>query len=152
MRGTLEAPAAAVNGYNGPMPALYEAENPRPRASLTPLLLFLLALLALGGYAGQAWWAKRVAWMAQQALEASSARAPRDYRFVVATWRQAPWYGEWDPRYGWIPRRARYEFARLVTGRDLGDDPDAWEAWFREHPNLVWDAKGKRLVDRAQGF
>jgi hypothetical protein len=48
----------------------------------------------------------------------------------------------------WMPRRGYYEFFRLATAQDLQAIPDAWEAWFMAHPNLVWDEKQMRLVDR----
>ena len=35
----------------------------------------------------------------------------------------------------------------ILTGQNLGNDPSAWEAWFKAHPNLVWDPKQKRLVE-----
>lgn len=38
-----------------------------------------------------------------------------------------------------------------MTRLDLGNAPDAWEAWFRAHPNLVWDEKQKRLVNEKPG-
>ncbi|GEM_PF-5680581 len=44
-------------------------------------------------------------------------------------------------------RRMRYELAKTCTGLDLGNNPDAWEAWFRVHPDLIWDAGQKRLLD-----
>jgi hypothetical protein len=34
-----------------------------------------------------------------------------------------------------------------ITGQDLGNNPDAWDAWFKAHPNLVWDEQQKRLVE-----
>ena len=34
-----------------------------------------------------------------------------------------------------------------MTGQDLGNDPDAWEAWFKAHPGLVWDPVRQRLVE-----
>ena len=76
-----------------------------------------------------------------------------EYRLgAVQTWRSMPWQG-WiearDPnRKEWHPKRFYYEFFVLLTGQHLGNDPDAWEAWFKAHPNLIWDEKQKRLVDR----
>ncbi len=61
-----------------------------------------------------------------------------------------PWYGEittYAPY--WIPRRMLYEFCKLMTLQDLGNDPNAWEAWFKAHPDLVWDEKLECLVEAA---
>ncbi len=35
----------------------------------------------------------------------------------------------------------------LLTGKDLGNDPALWEEWFKSHPNLIWDAQQRRLVE-----
>ena len=131
-------------------------------------LVVLTALLCLGtaGYAGQAWWARRQAhdlvdgyegpgWLCI-ALEMTAPGGRRDaYSAVwfgnrIAEWRSKPWYGTWRQFFGWCPRRTFYEALRLLTAQDFGNDPDAWEAWFKAHPDLVWDDKLKRLVDKPQ--
>ena len=131
----------------------------------------LTALLCLGtaGYIGQVWWARKVAatWlpggqdplivyyqtgpMVQQASLAWE--TPQSRRVCLEWWRLTPWYGKYGdiikgplkPR--WFPRRTYRDYLALMVGWDLGDDPAAWEAWFRAHLNLVWDKQRKHLVE-----
>jgi hypothetical protein len=85
---------------------------------------------------------------------------------LVGLWRQTPWYGDykgyvdWDVRTErlgmalktrWFPRRTYHELLIRLTGRDLPNDPDVWEQWFREHPRLAFDTREKRLVDPSEG-
>ena len=132
-------------------------------------LVVLTALLCLGmaGYAGQVWWAKRVApriaedyfsgegrWGADEA-DFLSYWDEHQAQQLLKDWRQTPWYGNrvtLELRYCyidypvvWVTPRGYEEVAKAATGQDLGNDPDAWQAWFRAHPNLVWDDKQKRL-------
>ena len=136
-------------------------------------LVVLTVLLCLGtaGYMGQVWWAKRVA--EDNCLLKSFflygkflGRCPPPFwergdkapSYYFEWWRSDPWYGSWETtsttkngvpviQRHWIPRRTHYEVLKNETGLDFGNDPDAWEAWFKAHPNLVWDDKRKRLVE-----
>ena len=128
-------------------------------------LVILTALVCLGtaGYAGQVWWARTVVeeyypvfnYWTPTMSGAVVAGAPEARDIALTFWKGAPWYGErvwfYRPkrmRWTWIPRRYYREFLVLLTGQDSGGDPGAWEAWFKAHPNLVWDPKLNRLVDR----
>ena len=127
------------------------------------VVLTVLLCLGMGGYAGQVWWAKRIAERVFQEEARHPFRPFLDYshdpKFVRCNrvwfqWDEAPWYGMYveDKIYfkdGWVPRRTFYELLKLLTGEDLGNDPSVWEAWFRAHPDLVWDEKLKRLVERV---
>ena len=127
-------------------------------------MVVLTALLCLGtaGYCGQVWYAKR---LAREALRYSLWRIsglPPDRgkaeQFVgdtLAQWRDTPWYGwlfsEGKWCFGvddalWIPKRAYYEEFKLVSGDDVGNDPSAWETWFRAKPALLFDMERNRLV------
>ena len=124
----------------------------------------VLVCLGVGGYAGQVWWARRLAdeiarsadldrhhpWMEEGLPDIAGPRfAPDKARLILAEWRNCPWHGWWFClEHFWIPRRYSYERLKVLAGQDLGNDPDAWEAWFKAHPDLVWDGKRKRLVDR----
>ena len=44
-------------------------------------------------------------------------------------------------------KRTYYELFKSMATQEMGNDPDVWEAWFKTHPNLVWDDKQKRLVE-----
>ncbi len=123
-------------------------------------LVILAALLCLGmaGYAGQVWWARRIANSTYGAIcafdEMSHGASPYcmgSQEFFTA-WRACPWWGYLgeNPRTGsprWHPQRAFLEHLRSISGVNLPNAPDAWEAWFKAHPELVWDDKLKRLVD-----
>ena len=155
--------------------------------------------MGVGGYVGQAWWAKSMAkdyrgtafvhldsgaygyrpddtrargspllsLEDQDDYVAADGIHPADlgqhnHRLLLSMmtdWETCPWYGRQvfndvsDERWKtWLamprwPRSAYYELAKLLTGQDLPNDPDAWKAWFKAHPNLVWDNKQKRLVE-----
>ena len=138
------------------------------------LALILTAFLCLGtaGYAGRAWWAKENARDCYRSNRSIAHPIPMD---LVVSWKLAPWVGDmgdpgalsfaggdfgpsfpthacglWSIRHPfrkyWFPRRTYYELLKIVTGLDLGNNPATWEAWFKTHPNLVWDVKRKRLV------
>ncbi len=124
-------------------------------------LLALTSLLVMGvaGCAGQVWWSKRVANSAYGGIcafdENSYGASPycMGSEGFFAAWRGCPWWGSLgeNPRAGglrWHPRRIYLEHVRHISGLDLPNDPDACEAWFRLHPDLVWDEKQKRLVDQ----
>ena len=137
------------------------------RQWLVRSLVVLTALLCLGlaGYGGQVLWAKRVG-TSQAALDASHQVTDLHIEFhridgteesrsiaseganAIRLWRNYPRWGKWNwIRGGWFPRRAYYEFLKRETGEDLGNDPDPWEAWFKEHPHLIWDETLNRLVE-----
>ena len=127
----------------------------------------VLVCLGVGGYLGQVWWAKRLVRRSLGDFEDTCGFAwslsgkyyttmgPKGFLlsrpFKIAcneTWPQCPWYGVWDTTDGlWRPRRVYYEFAKSVTGLDLGDDPVAWQTWLDSHSWLMWDEKRKRLVE-----
>ena len=127
------------------------------------VVLTLLVCLGTGGYAGQAWWANRLAlraWSDAAEFDGSFCRLTElDNRLEeVDNWRHEPWYGwvQWgiadmenplEKVYRWWPRRSHYELLKSLTCHDFGNDPDAWEAWFRAHPKLVWDERRKCLVE-----
>ncbi len=110
----------------------------------------LTALLCFGmaGYAGQIWWAKRVI---SPFVKGFAGKTPDQKSAVLQKvpfeWRSHPWHGSWKPGFGWLPRRIYYEYLKQTTGLDLGNSPDAWEAWFKAHPNLIWDERLRRLVE-----
>ena len=120
-------------------------------------LVALTILMVLGGgYVGQVWWAKQ--WAERMAHRHASLHMyfdPEDADLLVYRMKRTPWYGQidqgWTQREGawkvWVPRRTYFEYARIAVGQNLGSDPAAWEAWFKAHPDLVWDSKQKRLVD-----
>ena len=131
------------------------------RRWLVRSLVVLTALLCLGtvGYAGQVWWARKIA---RAVIEDPSNGWPSAHSVppenCLQEWREIPWYGMTHPFTSsngfcpaWIPSRTGREILVLLTGVDLGSDPDAWEAWFKDHPNLVWDEKLKRLVEPPAG-
>ena len=129
--------------------------NPRTRRILIAVLC--LEVLAYGGWLGQVWWARR---LVDETLEGPF----NNFRFLffeshikggasndtelmfVQYWKETPCFGSWGGSR-WLPRRFYFEFFRRVTCLDLPNEPSAWEAWFKAHPNLVWDEKRKRLVD-----
>lgn len=123
-------------------------------------LVVLTALLCLGlaGYAGQIQVSKRLGRRMHREAGAHGAGSVKPIiEQTLWEWQHTGWSGRADPLFGghwydvsgiaWLPRRTYYEFLKLYTGEDLGNDPDAWEAWFKAHPNLVWDEKQKRLVE-----
>ena len=134
--------------------------TPRLLASSGVVLTALLCL-GLAGYAGQVWWARRL--VLQDARYSGPGRPDSHGRHIssgpqvhyfIDSWRGTPWYGilvvsgTGFPRaIRWFPRRIWFERLKLFTGQSLPEDPDAWEAWFKAHPNLVWDEKRKRLVE-----
>ena len=106
----------------------------------------------------QVWWAKR--WVEVHLNHQAQFLLTRDLlvkdgaQRYLDEWKKAPWYGHWgvylwslSVRGSWRPRRVYYEYLKYRSGLDLGNDPSAWEAWFKAHPNLVWDPKLKRLVE-----
>ena len=130
-----------------------------------------LICLGIGGYAGQVWWAKRLAselsapW--QNGGDISHHCGDGTY---FRTWRTCPQWGMWttwfyyqsespadgdfssDARgmaydYCWVPRRTYYELLLNTVDADLGNDPDIWEVWFKRHPNLIWDEKRRQLTE-----
>ena len=123
-------------------------------------LVVLTTLLCLGtaGYAGQVLWAKRVAaepWIVTGTTPYGLERTRADTALMwesdptraglIRTWRSLPpWGAWWDGR--WYPRRAYYEALKRWTGQSLPNDPSVWEAWFRDHPDLVWDDEQKQLT------
>ena len=122
-----------------------------PRALV---ILTILVVLGVGGYAGQVCWARRIA--AEEHLPPDGAMAEAFPAEMIEWWRETPWYGRWghdlegydyDRPRRWVPRRVTHEFFVRVTGQNLPNDPSAWEAWFEAHPSLVWDEKQKRLVE-----
>jgi len=117
-------------------------------------------VLGVAGYAGQVWWARRIKCQLpyhRQLLAWNITDAESVVQWTLAGWRRSPWWGEWvcdnnDPfapqkTHVWVPRRFYYERFRVISGDDVGNDPDAWEAWFKAHPNLEWDETQKRLVE-----
>ena len=146
-------------------------EDRSPRWLVRALVL-LTALLCLGvaGYGGQVWWAKRVAVrIAQEYFGPVNVDMDRSINFLsywdreqakklIKDWRQTPWYGKQFTlglhycfaKYPvvWVTPRVYAEVARVSTNQVLPNDPSAWEAWFKAHPNLIWDEKLNRLVDR----
>ena len=135
-------------------------------------LVGLTVLLCLGtaGYVGQVWWAKRVlhrwhselAWVQLDRIARGPDQPPVVEVFCygwpgfvswINDWRECGWYGriyshqEHSTLDGYVPRDVYYEMMKSVTDQDFGNNPDAWEAWFQGHPNLVWDEKRKRLVE-----
>ena len=123
---------------------------------LPRVLVGLTTMLCLGtaGYFGPTWWARRVAGkmystdlalaLSRNAVKGNERAA---FQIFLLGWREDPWCGYPAPGIIWYPRRTRYELAKLATGLDLGNDPDAWMAWFKAHPNLIWDYHLKRLVE-----
>ena len=140
-----------------------------PRA----LVVFTALLcLGVGGYAGQAWWAKRLArewaipaydpselllhfpWygsVREQRKPRTPDVDPDDIQYGSAlsllwNWKECPIQGHW---FGgaWRPRRFYYEQLKRLTGEGPPNDPEACEAWFREHPHLYWDTKRQQLVE-----
>ena len=59
----------------------------------------------------------------------------------VDFWRQSSWWGRYDkPWGGWLPRHTNYQVLRQMTGMELPEDPDLWEAWIRKNgEDIVWD-------------
>ena len=130
----------------------------------------LTALLGLGtaAYTGQVWWARRVgssgirvdpphahpcftapfmdfrAWWSAFPHGKRSRVTPSG---LVDLWIECPWYGYRGECYLWVPRRSYFECLRSLSGQSLPNDPFAWKAWLKAHPNLVWDETLKRLVE-----
>ncbi len=111
--------------------------------------------LGVGGYAGQVWWAKRVAFQVRtEGFPQGNAEDTSGWLGVwgtfigyLATWERCPWYGFCEGGR-WIPRRTFYEFFRAATGQDLPDDPAAWRSWLNgAQSGLAWDDKQKRFVE-----
>jgi hypothetical protein len=135
------------------------------RGKATVLLAVLLtAFLCLGtvGYAGQIWWARRLVLKYPIPFPMSCwGGREKDEVAVLSSinlWRSTPWWGVWTcdnndevfakrRTYVWVPRRFYLERLKSVSPEDVGDNPSAWEAWFKAHPNLIWDEKQKRLVE-----
>ena len=62
------------------------------------------------------------------------------YKDYITYWSSLPWYGQFDKKCGWVPRRTFYECLVLLTGKDFPNSPDAWEEWMLNHPEEVrWD-------------
>ncbi len=149
-----------------------------PMAGTTPnrwvvrSLVVLTALLCLGvvGYFGQVWWASHLASKRYPIFHFEIVTAgittggetvlglgfsdPKPDAILAShlrMWRRTPWYGSYEPLgtgICWIPPGYYLDMLKRVTGQDLPNNPDVWEAWFNTHPNLVWDEKLKRLVDK----
>ena len=132
------------------------------KSRLARVGVVMTALLCLGvaGYAGQVWWAKRVAMermsstayddiagLGQPAPVAISRQKRSEASRLLASWSDSSWHGDWKEG-GWWPRQGYYERLRIITGLDLPNDRSAWEAWFKAHPDLVWDDNLKQLVQR----
>ena len=144
--------ANKVRGYNLAMRWI-----PRALVVLTALIC-----LGVGGYAGQGWWARKIAndhapffYCEGAGGRGVNAHAHHSgiHLDLLRSWRGCPWYGErgwFSDSNGkvWIPRRYYRESLIVLTLQDLGNDPTAWETWFNAHPNLVWDEDQERLVDR----
>ena len=133
----------------------FQVGKPVKSRWLVRSLVILTALLCII-YVGQVWLAKRVAkGMYQDACtwQASGQNCP-EIPDVLDEWRSTPWSGKspmitmhWYSYAAFpMPRRTFYDFLCLYTGLDFGNDPSAWEAWFKTHPNPMWDDKRKKLV------
>ncbi len=127
-------------------------------------MVILTALLCLGvaGYAGQVWWARRMAGHCRliyseygHAMDIAGRwywipRAggcyedgkPFNHPGYGGYWKTIPSYGLF---YGgsWFPRRTFYEAIKLNTTIDLGNDPDAWQAHLGAHPYSMEGPDGK---------
>ena len=69
------------------------------------------------------------------------------YIEYIDAWSQIAWYGAWDSRYGYQPKRCRHEYLKLVTGADTPNDPQAWRDYLNSHvASLDWDGKKRRFV------
>lgn len=139
------------------------------------LLVIVTTLLCLGvgGYAGQVWWSRSLAsriLVPGARFPTGAFLNPEDY---LRSWREWPYWGRISPEFqvihsrvpiysrtqapvgprvgclAWVPRRLYYDVLLRATGESLPNDPDAWEAWFQVHPNLAWDERLNRLVDRS---
>ena len=130
----------------------------RRRTRVILLVALGLEVLGYGGWLGQVWWAKRLVsamlggsptnYIINLCTSHGKGDASNDVELMYASqWKEAPWYGHLLNGNCWWPRRFYYEFFCRLTGLDLGNNPSAWEAWFKAHPNLVWDEKLKRLVE-----
>ena len=112
------------------------------------VILTAIFCLGVGGYAGQAWLSRMEAKVDRNFRTFGGYPDRKEALDALRSWRATPWYGEWIGESPfWYPRGHHVEYLRLVIGGDLGNDPDAWEAWFRAHPNLLWDEKRERLVE-----
>lgn len=139
------------------------AQRPYRRFVLSLVILTVLCL-GMGGYVFQAFRAGRIAQERYQRLISP----PYINQFncsilgcgaLLRTWTECPWYGrrpeKWDSdwkHYGWIPRRTYYELLKLMTQKDLGDSPAAWDVYFRAHPNQIWDGRMLRMEDASQSL
>ncbi len=153
----------------------------RPLTRRILIAVLVLEVLAYGGYLGLIWRARHVAqrWVDDghdQHLICFATFGPpvldsedggNHIEFVDA-WREIPWYGTWSNRYGYEPKRSRFEYLKLVTGQNLHNDPSvwknwlnqtdeaywdgkrlvSWDAWFKANPDRIWDDRLKRLVYR----
>ena len=134
-------PGTESGWYNRSM-----TDEAKPSGWLPRSLVILTALLCVlvGGYASHVWWVRRLVRELLQGLLAS--RTLDDF---FNRWKECPWYGLRgrgpDP---WIPRRTFRELLVAATGQGLGDDPETWKGWFRQHPVLVWDKRLGHLVDK----
>jgi hypothetical protein len=143
----------------GPM----EHRAQAPRWLVRPLVV-LTALLCLGtaGYVGQVWWAKHLA--QRLFFYSGKYRGPMIltsdggiHRELLQA-RLSDWRNAHDsnlvgdeitmieaPR--WLTSKVWHQYFMEVTGQALPNAPDAWEAWFKAHPNLIWDEKRKLLLE-----
>ncbi len=123
----------------------------KPWMIRTSVVLTALLCLGTAGYAGQVWRARKMAdRIATVTALSQSFDTPIQINGIeiVNAWRDTPWYSNsWNGTMGWCPRRTYFEYLRLLTGLNLPNNPDIWEAYFKAHPNLVWDDRLHRLVD-----
>ncbi len=138
------------------------------RLLVVRLAVVATALLCLGAasYAGQVWWAISVSDRFLALIESKKDGAfwgKVHWRRVANDWKATPWYGMFQGHLylpgdegginlgiescAWIPRRTYYEIMSALTEGPAPNNPAAWEAWFKAHPDLVWDEKQRRLVD-----
>ena len=139
------------------------------RSRIPKVLVGLTALtcLGVGGYAGQVWWARRMAARVTDPKDLGHRRVLGQCRLghYFSTWRECPTWGRWSETFDyyksndgssyflklghrcWIPRRTYWEALRIVFGQDFGDDPDLWEAWFESHSHHIWSEKRKQWVE-----
>lgn len=122
-----------------------------PRALV---VLTVLVVLCVGGYAGQVWWARHKAYQTYESFANGMTMKEEEFWISYATiaWRDASWrpVHTYSPIKGhgirWLPPRYYYEVLRLITGEDFSNDRAAYEAWFKTHSDYRWDWKRKRLT------
>ncbi len=127
-------------------------------------ILVLTVVLCIGTacYTAQAWWAKQIAseeclqdvWFSHEEGLCLFTGYACDHSIpVLPWWRECPWYGVFgrdatlQRKRSWLPRRTFREILVRATRRDFGDDPAAWEGWFKAHPDVVWDSAQGGLVN-----